>query len=92
MALPLGKLMAAKLPRRIYQLPFGFTFCPNPGPFNLKEHMLIYVFSSTSSTPAYSLYNIIGQKYLLGQNISLIWCLIFGVVTQTFGLLGEFNT
>jgi len=66
-----------------YILPRGIL---NPGKFNFKEHALIYVFCSTCAGPAYALYNIIGQKYQLYQeNLTLIGCLGFGVVTQCFG-------
>ncbi|KAJ3331689.1 hypothetical protein HDU76_002491 [Blyttiomyces sp. JEL0837] len=74
---PLGHFLSYALPKR--------TFL-NPGPFNLKEHTLIYVFASTASAPAYALFNIIGQKYQLYQsNLSIFACIGFGIVTQCFG-------
>ncbi|KAI9330486.1 OPT oligopeptide transporter protein-domain-containing protein [Zopfochytrium polystomum] len=58
----------------------------NPGKFNFKEHALIYVFASTCSGPAYALYNIIGQRYQLYQeDLSVVACVFFGIVTQCFG-------
>ncbi|KAI8608060.1 OPT oligopeptide transporter protein-domain-containing protein [Chytriomyces sp. MP71] len=76
MAYPCG-LFLAKV------IPYGFF---NPGPFNYKEHALIYVLASTMSTPPYALANIIGQKYQLYQtDLSLFACIVFAVVTQTFG-------
>ena len=49
-ALPLGRLMAGVLPVE----PIGFPFIPwrfslNPGPFNVKEHVLITIFANTGS-------------------------------------------
>ncbi|KAJ3333657.1 hypothetical protein HDU76_005401 [Blyttiomyces sp. JEL0837] len=65
---PLGVLMSKILPVRRISLPFtSFRFSLNPGPFSLKEHTLIFVLISTAAVPAYSLYNIIGQKYILQQ-------------------------
>ncbi|KAM7523092.1 hypothetical protein LguiA_012994 [Lonicera macranthoides] len=39
--LPVGKFMAATLPEREYSV-LGCSFSLNPGPFNIKEHVLGY--------------------------------------------------
>ncbi|KAJ3232374.1 hypothetical protein HDU81_003012 [Chytriomyces hyalinus] len=76
LAYPCG-LSMAKL------LPAGFM---NPGPFNYKEHALIYVITSCMASPPYALYNIVGQKYQLYQtDLSLIGAFGFAIVTQCFG-------
>ncbi|KAJ6825199.1 oligopeptide transporter 1-like [Iris pallida] len=48
-AMPLGKLMAAWLPSAPVRVPGtgGWRFSLNPGPFNLKEHVLITIFATT---------------------------------------------
>ncbi|KAJ3329140.1 hypothetical protein HDU76_008537 [Blyttiomyces sp. JEL0837] len=83
---PIGLFLAAVLPTTKFNLgPLG-EFSLNPGPFNQKEHALIYVFCSTGSSPAYALYNIVGQKYGLHQrNLTAVACVFFGIVTQCFG-------
>lgn len=44
--LPLGKLMAATLPVISIRVPgTKWTFSTNPGPFNIKEHVLITIFA-----------------------------------------------
>lgn len=41
-SLPLRRLMASILPTRVFHMPFvNWSFSLNPGPFNLKEHVLI---------------------------------------------------
>lgn len=53
--LPLGKLMAATLPTRRFNVPLTrWSFTLNPGPFNLKEHVLITIFASAGSGGVYA--------------------------------------
>lgn len=55
LVLPLGKLMAATLPTNKYRFPFtNWTFSMNPGPFNLKEHVLITIFANSGSNSVYA--------------------------------------
>ncbi|KAJ3214743.1 hypothetical protein HDU67_001282 [Dinochytrium kinnereticum] len=83
---PLGSFMAWTLPVGIFTIPFtNVRFQLNPGPFSFKEHTLIYVFTVNAARPAYCLYNIVVQKYILGQPISIGWCLAFAVASQCFG-------
>ena len=51
----------------------------------LSLSVLLYVWFSTAGSPAYALYNIIGQKYQLYQNLNVWSCLGFGISTQLFG-------
>ncbi|KAJ3024946.1 UNVERIFIED_CONTAM: hypothetical protein HDU68_007625 [Siphonaria sp. JEL0065] len=75
LAYPLGLGMAKVLPEGIL----------NPGPFNYKEHALIFVMTNAMSSSPYGLSNIIGQKYKLYQDLSIPACLAFAIVTQCFG-------
>eukprot|EP00250_Pteridium_aquilinum_P015582 c22654_g4_i1 orf=2-361(-) len=46
-AVPIGRFMALTLPTRRFRVPFtSQTFSLNPGPFNIKEHVLITIFAS----------------------------------------------
>lgn len=48
--LPMGKLMAAYLPNKpIHIRGTQWFFSLNPGPFNLKEHVLITIFANSGS-------------------------------------------
>ncbi|KAJ3096780.1 hypothetical protein HDU97_005586 [Phlyctochytrium planicorne] len=83
---PLGNFLSYILPRDTFNVPiFNLPFHLNPGPFSFKEHTLIYVFTVTAARPAYSLYNMVVQKYILGQNISVAWCIAFVIGSQCFG-------
>lgn len=45
---PLGKLMAATLPTKLIRVPgTRWAFSMNPGPFNIKEHVLITIFATS---------------------------------------------
>ncbi|KAJ3196276.1 hypothetical protein HK101_009541 [Irineochytrium annulatum] len=80
-AYPLGIFLSQVLPKGKI---FG-EFTLNPGKFSHKEHGLIYIFCNSGANTAYALYNIIGQRYKLGQNLSIGWAIVFAIVTQIFG-------
>ncbi|PKI56413.1 hypothetical protein CRG98_023216 [Punica granatum] len=49
-ALPLGMLMAMTLPSKPIKVPLtDWSFSMNPGPFNLKEHVLISMFAASGA-------------------------------------------
>lgn len=53
--LPIGKLMAATLPKKAIRVPLtGWSFSLNPGPFNLKEHVLITIFANSGANGVYA--------------------------------------
>ncbi|XP_061358440.1 oligopeptide transporter 4-like [Gastrolobium bilobum] len=90
--LPLAHLMASILPTTTFRIPgFGSKqFSVNPGPFNMKEHVLITIFANAgrsafgSGSPfAVSIVNIIKAFY--GRKISFLasWLLI--ITTQALG-------
>ncbi|KAF5955454.1 hypothetical protein HYC85_008310 [Camellia sinensis] len=49
--LPIGRFMAAVIPSTKFRIPgFGARqFSLNPGPFNMKEHVLISIFANAGS-------------------------------------------
>ncbi|KAK4757553.1 hypothetical protein SAY87_018854 [Trapa incisa] len=86
--LPIGRFLAAFLPTATFRLP-GLgerEFSVNPGPFNMKEHVLISIFANagsafgSGSAYAVSIVNIIKAFY--GRSISFFvgWLLI--ITTQ----------
>lgn len=53
--LPLGKFMAKVLPTKTVRVPLtNWSFSLNPGPFNLKEHVLITIFATCGSAGVYA--------------------------------------
>ncbi|XP_059287467.1 oligopeptide transporter 2-like [Lycium ferocissimum] len=83
-ALPLGKIMARVLPTRKFKIG-SWEFSFNPGPFNMKEHVLISIFANCGAGTAYavSIVTIIKAFYL--RNISFVAGWILVVTTQCLG-------
>ena len=87
-SLPIGRFMAATLPTTKFRiLGFGSRlFSLNPGPFNMKEHVLITIFANAGTAfgngPAYGVSIIDIIKAFYHRNISFLagWLLI--VTTQ----------
>ncbi|KAF6153816.1 hypothetical protein GIB67_001049 [Kingdonia uniflora] len=53
--LPIGKFMAATLTKKQIRIPrTKWSFSLNPGPFNLKEHVLITIFANAGSSSVYA--------------------------------------
>ncbi|KAF5807823.1 putative oligopeptide transporter, OPT superfamily [Helianthus annuus] len=86
--LPLGRLMAAVLPSSKWSL-MGREFSLNPGPFNMKEHVLITIFANAGaafgngSAYAVGIVNII--KVFYGRKISFFASWILIITTQVLG-------
>ena len=86
-ALPLGRFMASALPKRRFRVPLlGKQVSLNPGPFNMKEHVLITIFASAGyafgngHAYAVGIVNIIKAFY--GRNISVIAAWLVIIITQ----------
>ncbi|ORZ32388.1 OPT oligopeptide transporter protein-domain-containing protein [Catenaria anguillulae PL171] len=86
---PLGRIMAATLPGYKFNL-FGIEVNLNPGPFSVKEHVLINVFGSTGSSSIYAFYNLGAQEVFFDLKLGTGWDLlfIFASATMGFGLAG----
>ena len=69
--LPLGKLMATMLPTKQVNVPFtNWSFSLNPGPFSLKEHVLITMFANAGSGGVYAVYIITIVKAFYHRNLN----------------------
>ncbi|XP_071694164.1 oligopeptide transporter 4-like [Rutidosis leptorrhynchoides] len=91
--LPLGRLMAALLPTSKFNLKIpgcgSWKLSLNPGPFNMKEHVLITIFANAGaafgngSAYAVGIVNIIKAFY--GRNISFVAAWLLIITTQVLG-------
>ncbi|KAL6347489.1 hypothetical protein AAG906_026011 [Vitis piasezkii] len=89
--LPIGHFMAAVLPTTRFRIPgFGSrSFSLNPGPFNMKEHVLISIFANAGSAfgsgSAYAVGIVTIIKAFYQRKISFLsgWLLI--ITTQVLG-------
>ena len=77
------------MPKRYFTL-FGYSFTLNPGPFGVKEHILITVLASSGSSAAYGADIITIQDLYYGQNIGPVGGILLILSTQMlgFGLSG----
>ncbi|MED6106529.1 oligopeptide transporter 4 [Stylosanthes scabra] len=86
--LPLGRFMARILPTRKFGIG-SKKFSLNPGPFNMKEHVLITIFANAGSafgsgSPyAVGIVNIIKAFY--GRSISFMVAWLLIITTQVLG-------
>lgn len=86
---PIGHWMARVLPTRFYSVgPFSFTL--NPGPFSVKEHILISVLAGSGSGAAYGADIISIQDLYYHQDIGSLGGILLLLSTQLlgFGLSG----
>ncbi|XAR73038.1 hypothetical protein NMG60_11019890 [Bertholletia excelsa] len=89
--LPIGRFLHAVLPAAKFRIP-GFrsrVFSLNPGPFNVKEHVLITIFASAGSAFGYGspfavgVVTIIKAFYHRKISFSAGWALV--ITTQVMG-------
>ncbi|KAJ4980997.1 hypothetical protein NE237_031834 [Protea cynaroides] len=84
--LPIGKLMAATLPKKTVKVPMtGWSFSLNPGPFNIKEHVLITIFANVGSGGVYALHIVTILKVFYKQKIQASLALLLTLTTQLLG-------
>ncbi|KAG2545856.1 hypothetical protein PVAP13_9KG463266 [Panicum virgatum] len=91
LVLPAGRFMAAVLPDREVRVlggRFG-SFNLNPGPFNVKEHVIITIFAncgvSYGGGDAYSIGAITVMKAYYKQTLSFVLALLIVLTTQILG-------
>ena len=92
--LPIGRLMASVLPTTKFRIG-SREFSLNPGPFNMKEHVLITIFANAGSAfgngPAYAVYIFDIIKVFYRRNISLFSAWILVITTQVLLLHFSFK-
>ncbi|KAK3007150.1 hypothetical protein RJ639_017230 [Escallonia herrerae] len=84
--LPIGKLMAATLPTKSIRVPATkWSFSLNPGPFNLKEHVLITIFANSGSNSVYAVGIITIVKAFYHRGIHPLAAMLLTQTTQMLG-------
>ncbi|KAI3959816.1 hypothetical protein MKW98_029853 [Papaver atlanticum] len=86
--LPIGRFMARVLPKRNISI-LGKKISLNPGPFNMKEHVIITIFAncgvSSGGGDAYSIGAITVMKAYYKQSMSFLCALLIVLTTQILG-------
>ncbi|PVG01711.1 putative oligopeptide transporter [Serendipita vermifera] len=88
-AYPMGRFFAIVMPIQNYYLPAflgGGSFSLNPGPFNVKEHILIYMMANIAAAPSYAMNTIVVSSLFYGLDFGVGWELMFLIATQMTGL------
>ncbi|KAF9096029.1 hypothetical protein BGX29_008765 [Mortierella sp. GBA35] len=81
---PIGKFMATVLPTTEYNF-FGNKLKLNPGPFNVKEHVLITIMASCGAGTAYAVDIIVIQRVFYKQDFGFLANLLLILTTQLVG-------
>ncbi|KAL6606552.1 hypothetical protein ACP70R_042205 [Stipagrostis hirtigluma subsp. patula] len=82
---PVGRLMAAVLPGIVFfrGRPWEFTF--NPGPFNVKEHVLITIFANAGAGSVTAINLVTTVRIFYRQHMSFFLALIVILTSQVLG-------
>ncbi|KAM7520080.1 hypothetical protein LguiB_019042 [Lonicera macranthoides] len=90
---PIGHLMAKIISKRVFFEGRRFAFTLNPGPFNVKEHVLITIFASSGAGNPYAIHIVSAVKVFYKKELTFWVSLIVVVTTQVlgFGWAGMFR-
>ncbi|KAI3699360.1 hypothetical protein L2E82_43616 [Cichorium intybus] len=90
---PLGHLMAATITDKIFFRGKKYEFTLNPGPFNMKEHVLITIFANSGAANPYAIHFVSAVKIFYGKALTFWLSLIVVLTTQLlgFGFAGIFR-
>ncbi|KAF9275129.1 hypothetical protein BGZ68_000110 [Mortierella alpina] len=84
LSLPMGHCMARVLPTRQFSI-FGWSFSLNPGPFSIKEHVLIGTMVACNSGTAYAVDIVILQKIWYNSEKPFVAGMFLVLTTQITG-------
>ncbi|KAK3841290.1 MAG: OPT family small oligopeptide transporter [Linnemannia gamsii] len=84
LAYPLGLLLARILPTNTFSL-FGWKFSLNPGPFNIKEHVLITIMANSAATTLAAIDIIVIQQLYYNDSWGFGGGLLLVISTQFVG-------
>ncbi|KAK0593670.1 hypothetical protein LWI29_036988 [Acer saccharum] len=82
---PIGHLMAKMLPDRLFFSGTAFEFTMNPGPFNIKEHVLITIFANSGAGTVYAAHILTAVKLLYKRELTFLPAFIVMMTTQVLG-------
>ncbi|KAF5731303.1 oligopeptide transporter 9 [Tripterygium wilfordii] len=82
---PLGHLMARLLPKRVFLQGTRWQFSMNPGPFNVKEHVLITIFANSGAGTVYATHILTAVKLLYKRKLTFFPAFLVMITTQVLG-------
>ncbi|KAK9990167.1 hypothetical protein SO802_025152 [Lithocarpus litseifolius] len=82
---PLGHLMASTITERVFFRGRKFEFNLNPGPFNVKEHVLITIFANSGAGNVFSIYLVSAVKLFYKKELTFLVALVIVITSQMMG-------
>ncbi|KAA8533571.1 hypothetical protein F0562_030995 [Nyssa sinensis] len=82
---PLGHLMARTITDRVFFKGSWYQFTLNPGPFNMKEHVLITIFANSGAGSVYATHILSAVKLLYKRKLSFLPAFLVMITTQVLG-------
>ncbi|PPR85427.1 hypothetical protein GOBAR_AA35255 [Gossypium barbadense] len=82
---PLGHLLAATVTDRVFFKDRKFEFTLNPGPFNVKEHVLVTIFGNSGAGNVYAIHLVTAVKIFYKKRMSFLVALLVVFTTQVLG-------
>ncbi|KAJ6822747.1 putative oligopeptide transporter 7 [Iris pallida] len=82
---PLGHLMASAVTDRVFLRGGCWEFTLNPGPFNVKEHVLITIFANSGAASVYAVHVVSAVKIFYRKDIDFFVSFIVIITTQVLG-------
>ncbi|XP_060206369.1 oligopeptide transporter 7-like [Lycium barbarum] len=82
---PIGHLMAKIITKRVFFEGTGWSFTLNPGPFNVKEHVLITIFANAGAGSVYATHILSAVKLYYKRPLSFFPALLIMATTQMLG-------
>lgn len=79
---PLGHLMASTITDRVFFKGKRWEFTLNPGPFNIKEHVLITIFANSGAGSVYAIHVVTAVRIFYKQHMTFFVSLIVVFTTQ----------
>ncbi|XP_050376831.1 oligopeptide transporter 7-like isoform X1 [Argentina anserina] len=82
---PLGQFMASRITTRVFFKGTRWEFTLNPGPFNVKEHVLITIFANSGAGTVYAIHIVTVVKVFYKKHITFFVSLLVILTTQVLG-------
>lgn len=79
---PLGRLMARALPGRVFLKGRPWEFTLNPGPFSVKEHVLITIFATSGAGSVYAIHIVSAVRVFYRKDLTFLVSLVVVITTQ----------
>ncbi|RWW65640.1 hypothetical protein BHE74_00027034 [Ensete ventricosum] len=87
---PLGHLMASTITDRVFFKGSRWEFTLNPGPFNMKEHVLITIFANSGAGSVYAIHVVTAVKIFYQKHITFFVSFLVVITTQARILFAPF--